>query len=677
MAKQFFKIPSFVFLKIVFCFLVLFSSFRYLNAQTGTDDVENALVYFDRAYSFYNSGNLEFAHTALDEGISCSDTVADLFYLRALLYTEENYPAADILNAASGAFAGNRTWFRFDPAPASVFTAGLLVETGRCQEALRILDTWALHPSPDADLLRCRIYYGEGALPAARGFLASSLKRWSSDYRFPLLFFQFESRGLSADASGGQVMETAAEIISSWNIIFNPDVNPELSLAALPFIKAVDEDSALMVLRRIWYMDGRKSLPDYCVPRAVVEAFSAGLIAGEEAVDAFFECGDYGFSVSDLSGFCAAAADDEEACIKTAERLSEYDGIISDDSNNDLIPDSFVSYRLGRPASAVYDLNQDGYQDIIVECGFGEPVSVIMPSGDIAVEYDSYPFASSVKSGNTLYSIRPKALRISPVEARPFDFGFLTPSFFFLSPVDGFAFPSSGSLASASVSSMETLEEEGAEISVETVYDGQGRPLHSMQVREGDVFSRTVYKNGIPFESERDDDGDNFFEKKIFYNGEGDIISISVDSDGDKIPEYTENFNGDGSLHISWFEDGLSVPSVQWTKMRDGSSSAVWLHPETSIPVTVLFQPGNSPAGMDTFTVSYRGGSREIFFDSVSGFWWFDNIPEGSSGIASAVNSMLDRENSPVVALSLESGNGFVYVVKVGGKIFAEFIQPE
>lgn len=682
MAKRFFKVPVPVVLKILLCFFVSFFPKWYLNALTESDDVDSALVYLNRAYSFYTSGKFEYAHTAVNEGISCSDTVADLFYLRALLYEEENYPAADILKSASEAFEKKRTWFRFDPGPAAVFTSDLLVETRRYQEALSLLDSRVLYPSPDADLLRCRIYYSEGAVSVARNFFTAASKRWSSDDRFPLLFFQFEEPLLDTDSPEKLVMETASWIISAWNIVFNPDVSAELSLAAVPFINTLDSDSARMVMRRIWYMDGTKSLPDYYAAKAVLEAFKAGLIAGEEAVNTFFEYSASGISLRDLSAFCSAALNDEEACVKIAEKLSQYDGLISEDSNNDCIPDSFVSYRLGRPSSAVYDLNQDGYQDMIIECGFGEPVSVIIPSGDIAVEYDTYPFPSSVKTGSMMYSLRRKSVQISPVEPAQFNFGFLTSSFFFLNPSEDFVFPSHKNLASAAVSSVAAeyepsfSEQENAynEIFMETVYDGQGNPLSSRQIKNGAVFSRTVYKNGIPFESERDENGDNFFERKIFYDDEGKVLSISVDTDCDKFPDYTENFNEDGSLHISWFEDGKFLPAVQWTKMPDGSSSAVWLHPETSIPVTVLFQDGDGKETGGSFTVSYRGNSRKIIYDEASGFWWFDNIPQKSIEIASLVNSRINLIDSPVVSLTVELEKGFVYVVKIGGRIFAEII---
>lgn len=688
------KVRCFLRAKIVFCFFSVFLLSPCAHSQDGFSgggaadaenaDVESALVYLNRASAFLNSGDVEFAHTAVNDGISCSDTVADLFYLQAVLYSKEGYPLADVLASAHEAFQDGRHWFRFDREIAAVFTAGLLVETARYQEALALLNGGSSRASADADSLRCRIYYASGNIPAAREMISMALKRWSSDIRFPLLFFQFEN---PVDSTGGfgrgpdvfQAFEIATEIVASWNILHNADADASLSLQALPFVASVDPDAASMIVRRLWYMGGREALPDDLAPAAVTAAFREGLLGGSEAVDAFFERRADGIALQDLLAFCSAAlvdVNDAAACEEIAAVLSAYDGVVFDDVSGDRVPDSFVSYKQGRPYSAVYDVNQDGYQDMVVDCAFGEPVSLVIPGVDFSVEYRSYPSPSMVKTGDTVYSMRPNGFAVSPISVRPFDFGFLTSDFFFLSPDAGFAPPDKARLAEAAVSSMETTSgSDGGEIRVETVYDEFGRPFSVRKTRDGSVFSDCVYRDGLPFEERLDEDGDEYFEKRVFYDGGGRIVSLSVDVDKDSAPDYTENFNDDGSVLVCWYEDGASDPAVRWTKMPDGRASAVWLHPETAIPVTVVFQNAGGPQeNENAFTVTYRGETRDIVYDGESGFWWFERVPAGSREIASSVAAAINQTDSPVVSVYVPVETGIVYVVKAGGKTFAEFM---
>ena len=203
---------------------LFFSAAALLPAQTGEADTEAALAYLDHAAAWYASGHYTEAAAAVENGISCSAQVADFFYLNALLLVQQDAPAADVLEQAEQAFADGRLWFRFDPAPAALFTASAQVKTGRYTEASALLDQYAAAAGvpADAQLLRCEIAYAAGGSSSARDLLSAALRRWPSDSRFPVLFFRMETQGLNGTVPEDRILALASEILSVWNIPIIP-----------------------------------------------------------------------------------------------------------------------------------------------------------------------------------------------------------------------------------------------------------------------------------------------------------------------------------------------------------------------------------------------------------------------------------------------------------------------
>lgn len=662
---------------------LFFSAAALLPAQTGEADTEAALAYLDHAAARYASGHYTEAAAAVENGISCSAQVADFFYLNALLLVQQDAPAADVLEQAEQAFADGRLWFRFDPAPAALFTASAQVKTGRYTEASALLDQYAAAAGvpADAQLLRCEIAYAADGSSSARDLLSAALRRWPSDSRFPVLFFRMETPGLNGTVPEDRILALASEILSVWNIADNPDAPAELSLLSVPFLRILQPEAVSRTVRRIWYMDGLASLPATAAPFAAVEAFRERLITGGEVLDAFFLYQEEGIPVEALEYLCAAAETFPEPEIREgiAARLSEYGGVLSADTNGDGIADTRVSYRLGRPYSVFYDRNQDGYPEMLAECGFGEPVSVFFPPQNAAAEYERYPYPVSVKSGSAFFFLRPESLALAPVTVQGFDFGFLSPEFFFLLPDSRFVFPPENLLASCSVSSVQTesvTREDGSvsEIRTEISYTETGLPASAREICGGMLTARTVYKDGTPDVRECDSDGDGCFEKQIVY-GRGETegeTSVFVDTDGDQVFDYSETFFPDGSFTACWFAEGTEEPVVQWTKNADGGSRAVWMHPESGLPVNVVFSVAGSAEEEPSFSVSYRGAEQRMVQDPGSGVWWFSSIPENGAEASQAVRAAFQAQSAAAVSLDVPFGGSRIHAVKIGGMIFAE-----
>ena len=664
-------------------------------AQTDEDGLEPALEYLDNAISLYNSGDAQNARRSVEAGLIYSDIPADLFYLKAVFLSDADAPRGDVLEAAFEAFSGNKRWFRFEAEPAAVFAASLLAETGRYSDALSLLDRFAAEVSADTAYIRCKIAYLRGNVNQARNAVNAALRLWPSDARFALLFFQFErfhrldplARGrmnassLSGNA-GRQAFEIASRIVRAWNILGSPDAPVEIALAAVPYLRQASPLDAARVIRRLWSMDGFSELSRQTAPFLAVEALRENIASEGEALDAFFSLGESASGISleavEYLGALATNAAGQELREEIRHRLSGFTGLISADSDGDFIVDSQISYRLGRPHTAVYDTNQDGYPDITAECGFGEPVSILFPQLNVAVEYQAYPYASSVRLADTTFVLRSGTFSCAPLSASNLRSGFLSPNFFYLTADSRFNLPREAELAADSVLKIENdtvAALNGAELALrrEIFYNENGLPASQREIIDGAVVSRTIFSGGRPAECSKDNDGDGRFETKIVYSS-GGAETLLVDVDGDMIFEYSEARGADGSVRQAWTDADGAPPSVQWTKMPDGTSSAVWRHPESGGEVTARFDALASLGTGGSFSVSYQGETRSASYDAASGLWWLDGrSPPISGGIDSAV-SRLKQSALPIVFTDVVFEGGFVRVLKIGGYLFAETV---
>ena len=679
------------------CAMLLLSALLALEAaaQADADGLGPALEYLDSAISLYNSGDAQGARRSVEAGLLYSDIPSDLFYLKAVLLSGADAPRGDVLSAAFEAFGGNRRWFRFEAEPAAVLAASLLADTGRYSEALSLLDSFAAEVSADTSYIRCKIAYLRGNVAQARGAVNAALRLWPSDTRFPLLFFQFEAfhrldplargRMNASSISGGaraQAFEIASWIVRAWNILGSADAPIEISLAAVPFLRQASPLDAARVIRRLWNMDGFGALSPQTAPFLAIEALRENIASEDEALEAFFGLGQGANGIPldaiEYLGALAANAAGQELREEIAHRLSGFDGVISADSNGDFILDSRISYRLGRPHSAVYDTDQDGYPDITAECGFGEPVSVLFPQLSAAVEYQAYPYATSVKLGDAAFVLRSGTFSCAPLSASNLQSGFLSPNFFYLMADSSFNLPKEKDLAADAVLKIENdtvAALNGAELALrrETFYDENGLPASQREIIDGAVVTRTIFRGGRPAECVKDKDGDGQFETKVVYGAGGDE-TLLVDTDGDMIFEYSETRGADGSVRQAWIDADGSSPAVQWIKMPDGASLAVWRHPESGEEVTARFDALASLGTGGSFSVSYQGQTRRASYDAKAGLWLLDGrTPPALADVASAA-SRLKQSGLPVVFSDVGFEGGFVRVLKIGGYLFAETV---
>ena len=665
-------------------------------AQSGEDGLEPALEYLDNAISLYNAGDAVNARRSVEAGLLYSDLPADLFYLKAVLLSDSGAPRGDVLDSAFASFSGeNKRWFRFETEPAAVFAASLLADTGRYSDALSLLDRFAAEVSVDTSYIRCKIAYLQGNVNQARNAVNAALRLWPSDTRFPLLFFQFERfhrldpvaggranvRELSGDA-GKRAFEIASWIVRAWNILGSPDAPIEISLAAVPFLRQASPLDAARVIRRLWNMDGFNALSPQTAPFLAVEALRENIASDDEALSAFFSLGESESGIPldavELLGSLAVNAAGRELREEIEHRLSGFSGLISADSNGDFIVDTQIAYRLGRPHSAVYDTNQDGYPDITAECGFGEPVSIIFPQLNVTVDYQAYPYATSVRLGDTVFVLRSGSFSCAPLSASNLLSKFLSPNFFYLTASSSFNLPKEKELAADAVLKIEndTVPAlNGAPLALrrETFYDEKGLAASQREIINGAVVTRTIFRGGRPAECSKDNDGDGHFETKIVYSASGDE-TLLVDTDGDMIFEYSETRGADGSARQAWTEPGSDAPAVQWITAADGTSSAVWLHPESGAEVTARFDALASLGEGGSFSVSCLGETRSASYDADTGLWLLDGrVPPASADVAGAA-SRLKQSGLSIVFSDVGFEGGFVRVLKIGGYLFAETV---
>ena len=113
---------------------------------------------------------------------------------------------------------------------------------------------------------------------------------------------------------------------------------------------------------------------------------------------------------------------------------------------------------------------------------------------------------------------------------------------------------------------------------------------------------------------------------------------------------------------------------MQWVKAANGTSSAVWLHPESGEEVTARFDALASSGEGGSFSVTYQGETRSASYDAESGLWWLDGRSLPASADVAGTALRLKQSGLPIVFSDVGFEGGYVRVLKIGGYLFAETV---
>ncbi len=605
---------------------------------------------------------------------------ADFFYLEALCGMRLGQANADIIENAEKACSAEMSWGLYDLANAELLAAKINAELLRYERALHLAGKQKF-ASADADLLKARALYGLSRNEEARKEIDEALGRWALDPRFAKLFF-LKEKGKKVTASSRALAKKILMRLYSWQ-----ELDPSLLLLASPFETKSEENIRRIKIYRSTNMPTNKPCTSeellYYSYSALL-ALRYGIINEETAVDEFFHLTSYyNNPISKEVNLIHTAYEShlEELLklvvtarirAKIKKRLDTYHGLILDDKNNDLIVNSKIYYRNGRPWSAEFNDSQDGYPEYIVKCSFGVPDIIYGKRNNYELRYDNYPFLKEAEINKKAYKLLPQEVKWQPLFMEKVNLKLYKPSelkdaFFSLKTAKNKNPIQEKDIIGKTIFSVE--DEKSVEGGKKTVYYEKGIPSKDDVKVGGEIYSATNYKNGLPLVTTVDKDGDKYFETKIEYDRQGLVAKISVDLNKNKIFEYVENYPNNSSVVKTWDTNEDGRIDITHSIFKNGNAITEWQHPTKNKQVSVLFSDGIPKKLVD--------GKKETNIITMSDIpvYWLKQTPPYPKKINEKILEIFNQNELSVVSYMLSINELEVYAIRSGGFIFAEIIS--
>jgi len=653
---------------LLVCFSVATAFSVFGQASIGTVNSAAALRVLERSAVLLGNGDWAQASIEAAVGASFAPELADFPYIRAVASLASGQARNIVINYLYDALSAGRFWRMYNSGDARVLLARLLAETGQPAAALEQLDYTDVRVSADADYARLLALYAlDNRVERERLFLLA-LDRWSFDSRFPRLFFSREY----LHPPSPQTLRIAELLLRRLYMWENED--RELMLLAVPF-----EPNPQLRIRNIRIFRGMGGTDDRTTQVGEPHALSAllaleyGLLDEREAVREFFLVIDeYGPAIDRhlLERFTGLLGTSESRLL-LATLLTGLDGTVFEDRDKNLVPEVMVRYSDGRPVHAVFDHNQDGLPELEVFSELGSPVRVrtggIQPA---EVLYSTYPIVSVVNHGEREYVIKPGQLRWEPLQwselamtvqgLRPFVL------YDFRTGLNTFS--ETMLLAHSAWYRMRDPDRIGGEVRVNLE---QGQPLAAEYRLNGQIYAWSSYTNGRISMRMIDRDGDGRLETTELYDRNGSLISVKMDTSGNRIPDYVEEYKPDGRIIFQWDTNGDGLFDIVYSRFPTGKQESRWLHPESGLPVTVITEHSLPRS------VAYGSVFRPVILDPDSGglVWWIGTRPADASRMVEILLQNFNPQTAKAVVFKVGVNGRKLYAVQTGGLVYAELLD--
>ena len=689
-------------------FFVLFFSVLFSNLFFSQDFSSPELMSLDvnrktsvrclkLAESFLASKDYGNALMQAEAGLSYDSSVADLWYIKAFSSLALGETKNEVLNLLSKAFT-NGQWVDYNRDNARILYADLLCDTGKCVQALNILDAKPFLYSADSEFIRLKAYYkmkDQKSVLKAREKVDSARKIYPFDRRFAKLFFQHEYnlRRLNLfqeESDVDYVLKIASSFISKVPEYDFPDA--ELEIYAAIFSSGEKQRRLLQA-----FVAHGLSHPLYSVC-----ALKANLISQKEAFDYFTGFADESVSLSILNDLVSLFT--EESILQDVKNyFNSYSGTVFVDVDENLENNLKIKYSRGRSETLEYDIENDGIIDISSTFDFGVPLEVVF-SDKMILSYADYSYVSKIKVFDFLenpeveFNFMDSSFLCTPFDILPlevlktkasldFFVPFIKKNFIILSKEEFFSYVSKIVIPSQ--------ERENASISL-TVLDSK---IESAVYTQGDFpYAFAVFEENGSVSRKIDNDGDGVCEVTEIYDlippyyeyskNQDDIIKklsgnfllgkplyqkmVQIDSNADTVPDFSEEYLLNGDKITLWDRDSDGKWDIRYKKMSDSSSGSVieessFYRKTDNVLVTVRFE--------NFIPVKIFEGDlikKDVFQGEDKNFFWISKkaSPSDEKFILENVSAFLTQGKTEAVQI----GENRFTVVSVLGKIFCETV---
>ena len=605
---------------------------------------------------------------------------ADFLYIQAVCSLKLNYPNEDILQKADAACTDGMIWRLYDINAGRLLAAQVNTRMLKYKEALELVKLLPFE-SAESDYVRADALYGLGRHEEAKQLISEALDRWAFNSSFAKLFFLRE-RGKKVSFFGKKLAGHIISRLYAWQ-----DEDPSLLLLASPFETKSEENIRRLKLYRGMYLPFTEShdLNDlYNRSYSTLLCLRYGIIDEQTAVNEFLSAKVYYFNPI-LKEYVLTQAMYESHLVELLRLvvdsklrnelkkfLSVYEGLIVDDENGDLIIDSKIYYKNGRPWCAEFDSFQTGYPEYTVECNFGIPSVIHGKKNEYSVSYDSYPAVKNCIKNGRNYTMRPLDLNWAPIELKELNLKLYgmhqkQQAFFSLKVGKNVRSLHEGALIYSSAFSEEnTPYIDGG---VKKVFFDKGIPIKAEVSVSGELYSQTNYRNGLPVFENIDKDGDGYFETRVEYDPKGVLKRIDMDLNKNKLYEYSEYYQKDGSVTKVWDSDEDGSFEITYTQYENGDSQTEWIHPKLNKKIRVSYKNGRPVQLFD-------GKENLLLIPSDKGnLFWLNRSPVNIEKVNEKIIEIFNQTSLPVVSYVFNINNVEVFAVRSGGFVFAEIIN--
>ena len=679
-------------LLLIFSLVVLCISAIY--AQTASSaNRKTAVRYLKVSEQYSAEKNWQAAKSNAETGLAYDDSIADLWYVRAVSSMMSGAPKYQVIPLVVKSLT-EAQWVDYNRESARVLYADLLCSTREFDQSLTVLDAEPFIYSADAEYIRSKNYYNLGtkdALEKARAKIDAARRIYPDDKRFAELFFRYEYNLGGRTEENKKIADSFISLISSYK-----NTSPKLEIYAALFASS---EQKVRMLKSF----NARSLKS---PLYAVAALEEKLMEQTRALDYFYAFADESIDFVVLKKFASLLSDPE--CVREfGEYLNAYNGTLFIDTDGDLTFNLKVVYNRGRPQQIFYDEKQDDQDEWTCECDFGVPNKVFLTQGNLCIEYGSWPslskavfLAESTDSYKLEFNLVSETLFWTPFDIvadtelkSSFSVDFFVPKIPSVVPeISGEQL-----LASCSSYTMPSKERTGSYIKVSAL---DGVAQLARYYANDVMYAQTYFKGGLPVFRSVDMDGDGLFETTETYGfssnrrqnfiseqdeiqimtnlfGEGDsgtgiyVKMIQIDSNGDTIPDFTEEYTeGQGKIS-SWDlnNDGnWDVRYVKYPMAQDGTllEESLFHQPFNNAVVTVLLRNGVP------VKVSEDGKEFAVVKSADFDLYWVGNV--GSKKDAEKILKFVNQNTDQGVCTIVDGESRRILAVRIGRYIFGELL---
>lgn len=682
------------------------------------NDRKTAVKYLKVAEGYFFSKNYNEAISQSALGLAYDDTISDLWYINAASKSALGAANAEILPFVVRAL-NSGGWVDYNQNPARILYASILCDTGKCEEAIAVLDAEPKIYSADAEFTRAKSYYGLGDeknIELARKRIDDARKIYFDDTRFPRLFFKREYDLLRASAF------SSSYLLGDYADLKKPVVSREtLSPLALQlsdsFVSRMPEYSSSDVELEMYaclFADGETQVRmlQAFASRGMVHplyahiALAVGLMNEQEAWDYFCAFFEKSVSLADLVQMLPFITD-SVSIASVKEHLSSFSGELLIDTNSDGENELRIQYERGRPALFSWDETNDGIFEWTGKCDFGNPTEIKITAGNVLLTYGNYPeivlaeyvFADD-ESRRVKFMFPDRSFYWSPCRIETVDIitSLFDYDFFIVSPIfQREEFDGAMLLQFCSGYEMPSDEKIGASI-LFSVLDGL--PVFAEYFADGRRYAYTEFENGFPRARFVDNTGDGIYETTEFMGydkknamninsseqnqvmtnifglpafGSGVYVrEIQVDRNGDTVPDFIEEYLPDGGKITSWDFNNDGKWNLRYKKYPriDSNDSIV---EETQFyfnldqTLVTITQYNSVPIKVETENQEFSVTKGES-----ASFYWIGT--RGSFDDESYVLSHFNKNMQQGISVILETEGKQMTVIKIGENIFSWII---